>query len=129
MTLRLWRALLVVLLALVVLGGGAWLLLLRPVPQPATNDPARLFDHGSIGNEAAQGLPYWIWRVLPQVFPDLLPADQDGYGAFGLFWPRGDATPVGLSIKTLGVIPRVARTAPSAIRAATVSPRKTRRDW
>lgn len=108
MTLRLWRALLVVLLALVVLGGGAWLLLLRPVPQPATNDPARLFDHGSIGNEAAQGLPYWIWRVLPQVFPDLLPADQDGYGAFGLFWPRGDATPVGLSIKTLGVIPRVA---------------------
>ncbi len=105
---RFWRALLWLLSAMVVLGLGAWFLLLRPVPQAATNDPARLFNHGSIGNETAQGLPYWIWRVLPKVFPELLPGDQDGYGAIGLFWPQGDPVPVGLSIKTLGAIPRVA---------------------
>ena len=108
MRLRFWRILLALLILMVVLGTGGWLLLLRPVPQAATSDPAKLFDHGSIGNEAAQGLPYWIWRVLPKVFPDLLPGDQDGYGAFGLYWPSGDPVPVGLSVKTLGVIPRVA---------------------
>lgn len=105
---RFWRVLLWLLSAMVVLGLGAWFLLLRPVAQPATNDPAQLFNHGSIGNETAQGLPYWIWRVLPKVFPDLLPGDQDGYGAIGVFWPSGDPVPVGLSVKTLGAIPRVA---------------------
>lgn len=108
MSLRFWRVLLVLLIAMVVLGVGAWASLLRPVPQPATSDPARLFNHGSIGNETAQGLPYWIWRVLPQIFPDLMPANQDGYGAFGVFWAKGEEVPVGLSVKTLGVIPRVA---------------------
>lgn len=107
MSLRFWRALLWFLSAMVVLGLGAWFLLLRPVPQEATSDPAKLFNHGSIGNEAAQGLPYWIWRVLPKVFPDLMPGDQDGYGAFGLFWASGDEVPIGLSVKTLGAIPRV----------------------
>ena len=31
------------------------------------------FLFGSIGTEAAEGVPYWIWLVLPRVFPDLLP--------------------------------------------------------
>jgi mono/diheme cytochrome c family protein len=103
-----WKGLLGALVALVVLGTGAWLLLIRPVPQAATNDPARLFNHGSIGNETAQGLPYWIWRVLPQIFPELLPGDREGYGAFGLYWAAGDRVPVGFSVKSLGVIDRVA---------------------
>jgi mono/diheme cytochrome c family protein len=103
-----WRGLLVALVALVVLGIGGWLLLLRPVPQAATNDPAKLFNHGSIGNETAQGLPYWIWRVLPQIFPDLLPADRDGYAAFGVYWAAGEPLPVGFSVKRLGAIDRVA---------------------
>ena len=48
----------------------AWFVLLRPVPQAPSNDPVTMFNHGSIGNEAEQGLPYWIWRVLPQMFPE-----------------------------------------------------------
>lgn len=108
MRLFFWRALLVLLIALVVLAVTAWLLLLRPVAQPATNDPARLFNHGSIGNEETQGLPYWIWRVMPAVFPDLLPRGRDGYGSIGMFWAQGDEVPIGFSVMTLGVIPRVA---------------------
>ena len=86
---------------------GAWLLLLRPVPQPPTHDPLQRFNHGSIGNEGAQGIPYWIWRVLPQVFPQHLPGNQDGYASIGLFWRPGEELPVGMTQKTLGVIPRV----------------------
>lgn len=102
-----WRGLLWALVALVGLGLGAWFLLLRPVPQATTSDPARLFNHGSIGNETAQGLPYWIWRVLPQVFPDLMPGDGDGYAAFGMMWQPGEPVPVGMAVKRLGAIDRV----------------------
>ncbi|SHG86428.1 hypothetical protein SAMN02745157_4964 [Kaistia soli DSM 19436] len=97
-----------ILAVMVMVAVAAFLLLLRPVAQPQTNDLAELFAHGSIGNEESQGLPYWIWRVLPQIFPDYLPGNKDGYGTFGVFWQRGAAVPVGFSVKTLGVIPRVA---------------------
>lgn len=94
--------------AIVVLIVFAWFVLLRPVAQPHTNDPLQVFDHGSIGNEAQQGLPYWIWRVLPTLFPEYLPGNQDGYGAIGVYWVAGEELPVGFSKKTVGVIPRVA---------------------
>src|SRR6185503_11258844 len=61
------------LAALLTLAGVGWFVLLRPVAQPRTDDPIALFDHGSIGNEEAQGLPFWIWRVLPTMFPEYLP--------------------------------------------------------
>jgi mono/diheme cytochrome c family protein len=105
---RFWKILLGLLTALVVLTTTGFLLLLRPVAQPETNDYAQIFNHGSIGNEETQGIPYWIWRVLPQIFPEYLPGNRDGYGSFGVFWSQGDPVPVGFSVKTLGVIPRVA---------------------
>jgi len=103
------RGVLLAALLLVVVGAiGAWLLLFRPVAQAVTNDPVRLFNHGSIGNEELQGVPYWIWRVLPQIFPEHLPNGRDGYGAFGVFWEPGAELPVGFGKTTLGVVPRVA---------------------
>ncbi len=107
MTLRPWRWLLGLLVALVVLGTVGWLLLLRPVAQEVSNDPARVFNYGSIGNESVQGLPYWIWRVLPKVFADRLPNDGAGYSTFGMHWEAGSPTPVGFSQMTLGAIGRV----------------------
>jgi len=93
---------------IVVLILSAWFILLRPVAQPTSHDPLQIFDHGSIGNETQQGLPYWIWRVLPTLYPEYLPGNQDGYGAIGVYWLGGEELPVGFSKKTLGVIPRVA---------------------
>jgi hypothetical protein len=75
--------------------------LLRPVAQPGTNDPLQIFDHGSIGNETQQGLPYWIWRVLPTLFPEYLPGNQDGYGAIGVYWVAGEELPVDSSLRRL----------------------------
>lgn len=86
---------------------GTWLLLFRSVPQPKLLDPLAAFNYGSIGNESAQGLPYWIWRVLPKVFSDHLPYPRNGWSSLGLYWEAGSELPVGLSKKTLGVIPRV----------------------
>jgi mono/diheme cytochrome c family protein len=31
------------------------------------------FKYGSIGTEETVGVPYWVWRVLPEVFADKLP--------------------------------------------------------
>jgi mono/diheme cytochrome c family protein len=104
----LWRILAAVLALIVVLIPLGWVVLFRPVAQPATHDPLQVFDHGSIGNEASQGIPYWIWRVLPTMFPEYLPGNQDGYGAIGVYWVAGEELPVGFSKKTLGIIPRVA---------------------
>ena len=51
------------------------------------------------------GIPYWIWVVLPRVFPDLTPG-PGGYKAFGVIWEFGKEAPVGFSKKTIG-FPRV----------------------
>jgi mono/diheme cytochrome c family protein len=65
------------------------------------------FKYGSIGIEATEGLPYWIWQVLPRVFADKLPS-PGGYTAFGFIWESGRELPVGLSKADAFGGPRVA---------------------
>jgi hypothetical protein len=64
------------------------------------------FKYGSLGSEAMQGLPYWVWYELPRVFGEYLPGNG-GYAALGFVWEQGHETPVGFSKKTIG-FPRVA---------------------
>jgi mono/diheme cytochrome c family protein len=64
------------------------------------------FLYGSIGNHATDGIPYWIWLVLPRLFPDLLPG-PGGYSTLGLHSQDGNELPIGLSKVTIGY-PRVA---------------------
>ena len=53
-------------------------------PVGAQDDILTLFKYGSIGAEARIGIPYPIWRVLPTVFADKLPARPgQGYERFG----------------------------------------------
>src|ERR1700739_4247004 len=92
----------------------ALIVLLIPVilvlkwPRPVSNDTLQVFNHGSIGNETAQGLPYWIWRVLPTMFPEYLPGNQDGWGSIGVYWIGGEELPVGFSKTSLGPVSLVA---------------------
>ena len=53
------------------------------------------FKYGSIGSEAANGIPYWIWQVLPDVFPDKLTGK--GYASFGFVYEPGQGLPIGLA--------------------------------
>jgi mono/diheme cytochrome c family protein len=42
------------------------------------------FKYGSVGTEERAGIPYWIWKVLPTVFEDKLPARPGvGYERIG----------------------------------------------
>ncbi len=104
---RLRRWLLRGVVALVVIAVPAgiftWYTFFRQVDQPAwiTSDPEANFLHGSIGAEAAAGMPYWIVVVLPRIFDDLLPG-PGGYASLGIPWEEGSELPVGFSKKTVG---------------------------
>ncbi|MBR8827508.1 MAG: cytochrome c [Gomphosphaeria aponina SAG 52.96 = DSM 107014] len=99
-----WRIITSIFLLIVLLIGGvgylAWYNLLREVPT-YYESPEEHFKYGSIGTENAEGIPYWIWLVLPRIFPEYLPG-QGGYTSLGLTWEEGKETPVGISLKTIG---------------------------
>lgn len=96
--------------ATVVLG---WYKFFREEPQPAwiTADPHMRFKYGSIGAEYDAGVPYWIWYVLPRMFPEKLPG-PGGYASLGILWEQGQEMPIGFTKRTIG-FPRVANTCAS----------------
>jgi mono/diheme cytochrome c family protein len=53
------------------------------------------FKYGSIGSEPANGIPYWIFKVLPDMFPEKLPGK--GYASLGFIEEPGRDLPVGFS--------------------------------
>jgi len=63
------------------------------------------FLYGSVGTEEARGVPYWIWLVLPRIFPEYLPT-PGGYASIGIMARDGGEMPIGLTKVEIGV-PRV----------------------
>jgi hypothetical protein len=103
---RVW-ILIIVLVVLAAAGGLLWWKLFREVPQQlADGSIEEAFKYGSIGAENDQGIPFWIWLLMPKMFPEYLPR-PGGYAALGFVWERGHETPIGFSTKTIG-FPRVA---------------------
>lgn len=80
-----------------------WSRLLREVRQPAwvSADADSRFMYGSLGAEAQAGIPYWIFYVLPRLFPEKLPG-PGGYASFGVSWEEGKELPIGFTKKTVG---------------------------
>jgi hypothetical protein len=79
----------------------------KPSGTPQFENAEELFKYGSVGIESEEGIPYWIWQVLPRVFADKLPA-PGGYAAFGFTWEKGRELPVGFTKSELFGGPRVA---------------------
>ena len=79
------------------------------VAGPRAQDDAIIdhFKYGSVGIEQNEGMPYWIWRALPEIFPDLLPGPE-GYASLGLVWEDGRDLPVGFSKQPVFGMDRVA---------------------
>ncbi len=87
---------LVLLVLFALVWTGFWLLG-ASAPQRFEDDVEH-FKYGSIGSDNAErGLPYWIFTVLPEVFPEHLPPGGKGYEAFGLLVEPGRDRPVGFS--------------------------------
>ncbi len=104
--LHLWIAIVVALAAL-----GAWFgwyKFFREEPQPdwIIKDPEMRFKYGSIGAERDAGIPYWIFYILPRMFPDKLPG-PGGLASLGVSWEQGQELPIGFTKKVVG-FPRVA---------------------
>ena len=99
---------LVVALLGAIAGYIGWYKFFREEQQPAwvTQDADTRFKYGSIGAENDAGIPYWIFYVLPRMFPDKLPG-PGGYASLGVPWEEGQELPVGFTKKVIG-FPRVA---------------------
>ncbi|HOP14991.1 MAG TPA: hypothetical protein PLX99_00210, partial [Gammaproteobacteria bacterium] len=89
------------LIVVVVLGYIGWDRFLRAYPAQTFDDPDERFKYGSIGAEQDAGIPYWIFYVLPRVFPDKLPG-PGGYAAFGVTWEQGRELPIGFTKRRIG---------------------------
>ena len=98
-----------ILIVLVLLTGAVGLhgyyRLYHVAPAPQFESAEDHFLYGSIGTEDARGVPYWIWLVLPRIFPEYLPA-PGGYASIGIISRDGHEMPIGLSKVEIGV-PRV----------------------
>jgi len=104
-----WKIGLVLFLGLIVIGGiVGWYKFLREEAQPSwvTATPEMRFKYGSIGAEHDAGIPYWIFFVLPRMFPEKLPG-PGGYASLGVPWEQGQELPIGFTKKVIG-FPRVA---------------------
>jgi hypothetical protein len=87
----------VVFLVVAVLA-SAWLLVRFRIDRPVTykEDPEH-FKYGSLGSEREFGIPYWIWRALPELFEDKLPERGAGWKSVGFVFEKGKDLPVGMS--------------------------------
>lgn len=96
-------------------GTGAYWTYLADVPHDYDNIEDH-FKYGSIGSDLGAGIPYWIWQVLPDVFPDFLP-DPNAWNAesfdnrravrayeqFGFVAEEGHKLPIGFSTRRLNL--------------------------
>ncbi|MGH7843939.1 MAG: cytochrome c, partial [Candidatus Binatia bacterium] len=64
------------------------------IPVVYANDEDH-FKYGSIGSEHEFGIPYWIWRALPELFAEKLPGK--GYESLGFIYEKGKDLPIGMS--------------------------------
>ncbi len=58
------------------------------------------FKYGSIGSDVTN-VPYWIFRVMPDVCPPDLPG---GYASLGVIQEPGHLTPIGFSMRRVGPV-------------------------
>jgi mono/diheme cytochrome c family protein len=86
------------------------------------------FKYASVGIEDEEGIPYWIWKAMPLVCADKLPAPAEGYGSFGILSEPGREVPIGFSRRRLFGGERIAINCAfchvAAVRTAPDAPRR-----
>src|SRR5205809_1075422 len=97
---RFWRWVLALLTLLAVLGSYAFWRIAPEAPERHA-DIHEHFKYGSIGSDNTdRGVPYWLWKVLPELFPEHLPdGGADGYASLGFIVEPGHDRPIGFSLR------------------------------
>jgi hypothetical protein len=87
----------VIVLALAILAGAVLIGRFGADTAVAYRDDVEHFKYGSLGSEHEFGIPYWIWRALPELFNDKLPGKKNGWRSVGFVFEKGKTLPVGMS--------------------------------
>ncbi|MCW8093370.1 c-type cytochrome [Alteromonas sp. ASW11-130] len=64
------------------------------------DDITEHFKYGSLGGERNLGIPYWLWKAVPHLCPEMLPHKQPGdigFESIGMLYESGKSLPVGVS--------------------------------
>jgi Cytochrome c len=96
------RLIAVAIVLVLLIAGVTYYEFFRELPPPHFASDEEHFLYGSIGTEGTAGVPYWIWLVLPRVFPDKLPY-PGGYESLGIVAQEGRELPIGFSKQTIGI--------------------------
>ncbi|MFT3926568.1 MAG: hypothetical protein QM778_28745 [Myxococcales bacterium] len=118
--------------AVVLLSGiGIYTRFVLPIPTDYVSVEEH-FKYGSIGSDVDNGIPYWLWKVMPGLCPDHLERRGDGsspdYRAFGFIQEPGHDRPIGFSkrqtsgIELVGLNCSVCHT--GTVRSAPEAPRE-----
>ncbi len=91
----------VIVVLLCVVGWILYVNLMHRGPEIVYSDVVDHYKYAAIGLGPNSRLPYYIFQVLPDVFPDKLPG-PDGYASLGLIFEKGHTTPVGFSQRLFG---------------------------
>lgn len=75
--------------------------LLRHEPELVYSDIVQHYKYAAIGLGPSSRIPYWIFKVLPDVFADKLPG-PGGYASLGLIVEDGADRPVGFAKRVFG---------------------------
>ena len=94
-------SILLVLLLLGVGGGIYWYRLYTAIANYSIciDSPAEEIAPGA--TIAREGVPYWLWLVLPRLFPEYLPG-PGSHTALGIDWEPGQELPIGFSKQIIG---------------------------
>ena len=85
----------VILLVIALFAGAVLFIRFRADTPVAYKDEVEHFKYGSLGSEREFGVPYWIWRALPELFADKLPGN--GWESLGFVFEKGKVLPAGMS--------------------------------
>jgi len=78
-----------------------WYNLVRAEPDIQYSAVQDHFKYGAIGLGSNSRIPYWIWKVLPDMFPEKLPG-PGGWSSLGLIMEDGHDLPVGFAHRKIG---------------------------
>lgn len=86
--------------ALLIVGALGYRRYVADAPPEYHADAITHFKYGSYGSEKT-GLPYPVWKALPEICKDMLPG---GWAELGLYTEPGKDMPVGTSLRKYGVM-------------------------